>query len=494
MKALFCLIWVMSSLLSAFAAEEKLFVKALTNEGTKRINVFRYTNHWGRKEIRLESAALPRIGRVNPIYGYGRDTDDDEIIDTWFMIDNDEGLKVTRLANRQPWASDIIKNQLFKTYQSSAKSHFSALYGAVFGFLLMSVSHGYTSEIEFWRERMDLEEFALRLEAAKKSGQLTKAQWDAGVDLVMASYEDSLARFERATGRDYAALGAADVALWATGGVIIKYVGKGLSFLGRPLMETTMVRNARAAVIHMARRISQSTRAKLSYFRRAKGAPVAVIAAQTARAQFPRHMRGLMAKNTLMKKLVPFFVRSGVAVKKALYDWKYIAFMASLQISTEAFANRSEVYSPNPTTFAKNVLTHPDIVQNVGFMTTNAFFMTAASHGIRPRGVRFATCGFIALGNSSITNFVIKGESDYQRVAVDSGWEAIIGNTQVQIDLAALKHFEQKALAANNPRLKLLGWAVVLVDQAAGFAGYSMLTRSISRDTPDVQLVPVVAE
>jgi len=219
-----------------------------------------------------------------------------------------------------------------------------------------------------------------------------------------------------------------------------------------------------------------------------------VIAAQTVRTQFPRQMRGLMAKNTLMKKLVPFVVRSGIAVKKALYDWKYIAFMGSLQISTEAFANRSEVYSPNPTTFAKNVLTHPDIIQNVGFMTTNAFFMTAASHGIRPRGVRFAACGFIALGNSSFTNFVIKGENDYQRVALDSGWEAIIGNTQVQIDLAALKHFEQKAAASGNPRLKLLGWAVVLVDQAAGFAGYSLATRSLNRETPDVQLVPVMAE
>ena len=484
----------MTSTLSAFAAEEKLFIKALTSDGSKRINIFRYTNHWGRKEIRLESAALPRIGRVNPIYGYGRDTDDDEIIDTWFMIDEDEGLKISTIPNRQPWATDVIKNQLFKTYDSSVKSHFSALYGAVFGFVLMSVSHAYNSEIDFWRERMDLEEFALRLENSKKSGQLTKEQWEDGVDLVMAGYEDALNRFEKATGRDYAALGAADVALWATGGVIVKYVGKGLSYLGRPLMETAMVRNAKASIIHMARKISQGTRAKLSYFRRAKGAPVSVIAAQTVRTQFPRQMRGLMAKNTLMKKLVPFVVRSGIAVKKALYDWKYIAFMGSLQISTEAFANRSEVYSPNPTTFAKNVLTHPDIIQNVGFMTTNAFFMTAASHGIRPRGVRFAACGFIALGNSSFTNFVIKGENDYQRVALDSGWEAIIGNTQVQIDLAALKHFEQKAAASGNPRLKLLGWAVVLVDQAAGFAGYSLATRSLNRETPDVQLVPVMAE
>ena len=494
MKALFCLIFLMSSMLSAFAAEEKLFVKAITADGSKRINIFRYKNHWGQKEIRLESAALPRIGRVNPIYGYGRDTDDDEIIDTWFMIDENEGLKITRLPTRQPWATDVIKNQLFKTYDSSVKSHFSALYGAVFGFVLMSVSHAYNSEIDFWRERMDLEEFAIRLEAAKKSGQITKEQWEDGVDLVMASFDDALNRFERATGRDYAALGAADVAIWATGGVIVKYLGKGLSFLGRPLLETSMVRGARASVIHMARRISQGTRAKLSYFRRAKGAPVAVIAAQTARTQFPRQMRGLMAKNYLMKKLVPLLVRSGIAVKKALYDWKYIAFMATLQTSTEAFANRSEVYSPNPTTFATNVLTHPDIIQNVGFMTTNAFFMTAASHGIKPRGLRFATCGFIALGNSSITNLVIKGENDYQRVALDSAWEAIIGNTQVQIDLAALKYFEQKAAASGNPRIKLLGLAVVLVDQAAGFAGYSMVTQRLSRETPDVHLVPVLAE
>jgi hypothetical protein len=174
--------------------------------------------------------------------------------------------------------------------------------------------------------------------------------------------------------------------------------------------------------------------------------------------------------------------------------------MAGIQLTTESFAHSSEVMSSSPTQFAKNVLTHPEIMQNVTYMTTDAYLMTAASLAIRPKGMRYATCGFIALGNSAVTNLVIKGEADYQRIALDTGWEAVVGNAQVQLDLKALSHFEEAAQKAKNPKLKLIGWAIVLVDQTAGFLGYSYATRALRPDeaektkTPDIQLVPVLVE
>jgi hypothetical protein len=219
--------------------------------------------------------------------------------------------------------------------------------------------------------------------------------------------------------------------------------------------------------------------------------------------QFPITMRALMAKNIFMRKMVPLVARPAIALLKATKEWKYISFMAGLQITTETFANSSEVMSSNPTEFAKNVLTHPDIMQNVTYMTTDAYLMTAASLAIRPKGMRYAACGFIALGNSAVTNLIIKDEADYSRIALDTGWEAIIGNAQVQLDLKALSHFELAAKKTKNPKLKLIGWAIVLVDQTVGFLGYSHATQALQSSKedlkaeevdPSVHLIPVIVE
>lgn len=485
---------------SVWGEEIRVRLTVQTLDGTSKVQAYHYTNHWGRREVRLEADTLPRFGKVNPILGYGRDTDDDGNIDSWFMIDDEKGLVRYTLNSSMPWAHDAVEKQLFKLYKSSAGAHFAASYGAVFGFLMMSVSHGFASEKELWREMMDLEEFSLRLDRSMKRGELTREQWREAAALLGDGYSETIARFEKATGGDYWKLVAADMALWATGGIIVKGIVKVAKFVGRPISTTSVGQSTIRAVKKIMGGITDRARAQMTRFRLAAGVPVNAVAAGMFKQNFQRTMRALMSKNLFMRKMVPMVVRPAMALKKAAREWKYIAFMAGIQITTESFAHSSEVMSSSPTQFAKNVLTHPEIIQNVTYMTTDAYLMTAASLAIKPKGIRYATCGFIALGNSAITNFVIKGETDYKRVALDTGWEAIIGNAQVQLDLKALSHFETAAQKAKNPKLKLLGWAIVLVDQTAGFLGYSYATQAIQPDkeektqAPDIQLVPVLAE
>lgn len=481
--------------LTGITGEDRVPLVAKTVDGETRVYAHQYTNHWGRREVRLVARTIPKFGSANPILGYGRDTDDDDVIDTWFMIDADKGLVRHDLPARHPWGHDVIRTQLFKRYESSAKAHFSAAYGAVFGFVLMSVGSAYESERQLWRELIDLEEFGLRHERGRKSADITREQWMESVDLISTGYIEAIARFEKATGGQFWGLVAADAGLWVTGGVVVKGLMKAASFIGKPFTQSTLGKKSQEFVEKFVRGIKDRAHAQITYFTRAKGAPVNALAAATFQRRFPGHMRSLMAKNILNRKLIPLAVRSGLAVRRAATEWKYIGLMTGLQLSTEAWANSAEVYDANPTVFAKNVLTHPDIIQNVGYMTTNAYLMTAASLAIKPKGLRYATCAFIALGNSTITNLVIKGETDYARIALDSSWEAVIGNAQIQIDLAALKYFEEQALKKKNPRLKLLGWAVVLVDQTAGFLGYSHATRSLNDvEKTETKLVPVIVE
>jgi hypothetical protein len=471
---------------------------AKTHDGTTKVKVYHYLNHWGNKEVRLESNALPRLGSINPTLGYGRDTTDDGKIDTFFMIDGDEGLVVKKITAKDAWGKDAIENTILKNYKSGTLAHVSAAYGAVFGFLLMSISHAWESEKEFWRELIDLEEFYLRLQSGRKGGMVTDLQWNSSLDLLHAGYDDAFKRFEKATGKDYWLLGAADVVLWVSGGVVVKYLGKGLHAVGKPLLNTPVAQQGKAALGNIISKIGTRFKNRMAKFKKIKGAPIAAVAAQSIKTQLRRTTKGLMAKNKLMHATIHTLGKTSIAFKNAILDWKYIAFMGSLQLTTEAFANYEEVRSSSPTQFAKNVLTHPDITQNVSYMTSNAFLMTAASHGIKPKGLRFATCGFIAMSNSVISNVVIRGEEDYHRMALDTGWEAIIGNTQVQIDLAALTYFEMKAVKTGNPRLRLIGWGIVLVDQAVGFVGYSKATKALEKQNQssnlDVQLVPIMAE
>lgn len=87
---------------------------------------------------------------------------------------------------------------------------------------------------------------------------------------------------------------------------------------------------------------------------------------------------------------------------------------------------------------AQNVLTHPDIQQNVAYMASETFFMTAAVSSLKTVKSRYAVCGMIAIGNSTALNFFLKDEINMERVLTDTTWEMLIGSSQVQIDVAPL--------------------------------------------------------
>jgi hypothetical protein len=81
--------------------------------------------------------------------------------------------------------------------------------------------------------------------------------------------------------------------------------------------------------------------------------------------------------------------------------------------------------------------------------------MIGVSKNFKTTKAKFLASGAVALTNSSIANLALKEVDDINRVAFDTGWEAIIGNAQVQIDLLALEYFEKLSQKHKNPKLKL---------------------------------------
>lgn len=467
----------------AWASRQLVTVQ--TNTGTLKMEAHLYQNAWGRREVRLESRF------VGSLQGFGRDTDDDGRVDTWFMLDHQEGIQIHHLPSQQAWGLDVVQTQLFRRYRSSKLASLASAYGSVMSSLMVSSASAYSSQETLWRELIDLEEFSLRLKRSKENGEISGQQWTEASGVLMTGFDTTVKRFERSMGTQYWTLVAADIGLWVTGGIIFKGVAKAMAVVGRPIEGLPVISSVKEVYQAVAGKFVHRYRRELARLRVMRGVPAKLITTTLMQTNFPTTLRSLMGKNMLLRKVLPPIARAGIGMKKATLGWRYIAFMGGLQLTTESFANYDEVKSADPTEFAKNVLTHPDIIQNVGFMTSDAYFMTVASHSIRRPKLKFATCGFIAMSNSGITNFVIKGEKDYKRVALDTSWEAIIGNAQIQLDLKALAHFEKMAAKNNNPRLKLIGWAVVLVDQAAGFAAYSTATAIIENERKNVQLVPI---
>lgn len=455
------------------------------NGGIYRVNAYNYLNAWGRREVRLESNI------VGALQGYGRDTDDDGKIDTWFMLEKDAGLVVIPLKSQEAWGHDVVRTQLFKQFKTSRLASAASAYGSVVSYVLVSAASAKASEDVLWKELIDLEEFRLRLERAKDRGDIDQSQWMEASDLVMTGYDEAIKKFEHAMGPQYWTLVGADMGLWVTGGIIVKGIGKAMAVLGRPIGGLPVVSSVREVYKAVAGKFIHRYRREMARLRVMRGLPAKILTTSVMTTRFPSTMRSLMGKNMLLRRTLPAVARAGMGLKKATLGWRYIAFMGGLQIATESFARYDEVKSPDITEFAKNVMNHPDISQNVSYMTSNAYLMTIASHSIRKPKLRFATCGFIAMSNSGITNLVVRGERDYKRVALDTSWEAVIGNAQIQLDLKALAHFERLAAKNKNPKLKFLGWAVVLVDQVAGFAAYSTATMMLENERKDVKLVPV---
>jgi hypothetical protein len=122
--------------------------------------------------------------------------------------------------------------------------------------------------------------------------------------------------------------------------------------------------------------------------------------------------------------------------------------------------------------------------------------MTGLSKSLKTTKTRFLANGFVGMTNSTTINLVIKDEENYERVALDTGWEMFVGNAQVQLDLKALEHFEKLAQKKNNPKIKLLGYAIALIDQGIGYFSYSKASEKIEKniELPSMALIPILAE
>jgi hypothetical protein len=498
-------------LISAFtwAGSEAIYEVSSKGADSFEVRALSYTNDLGGREIRLESALLPKINRkINSIIGYGRDLDDDGKIETWFLIEQNRGIYKFVAECEDTSCEKTIRNKVFNNYTKSSKMLFYSAYASLMGHLFLSLDNRFQKESDFYKEWIDLEEYQTRLKraVAAKTPTLTKEQIRTSYEMLIYGYEQNNLMLKKAEGADAWKLLGVDVALWVSGSVVFRLLQKPLIALGAKISASTMGQQLTSYITKFSLAQKKMSNKYIQGFNKKLGGKVTAIQMQKwNRALFKKTYTGgltaMKMRSRLAEKLAPFKSKLIGSVKAGLSEWKYILLSSSIQLTAETYANYEEVKDRDPLKMAQNVLTHPDIQQNVAYMASETFFMTAAVSSLKTVKSRYAVCGMIAIGNSTALNFFLKDEINMERVLTDTTWEMLIGSSQVQIDVAALTYFEQLSKKKGNPRLKLLGYAVVLVDQGLGYFGYSKLTEHVSEreekkqanDAPEVKIVPVFA-
>lgn len=498
----------------AFAAKEqviKLTMKDPSGESFD-LSLISYINHLKSQEVRIEARGLPRINKsINPLLGFGRDTDDNGKVDTWFFATKN-GIELVQKEGNDPLGKDVLGSLLKQKYRSSFLMYVSSATTSLLGYFFMAANEGKNVNEQFFKDYMDLEEnrlnFEKNLELMRTS--VTREQMQFHYEMTSLGFKEIANRMDSFAKKGFWGYALADIGLWISGSYIIKWVGAILYKTGLIASEVAFINTLKETFIGFFEKQKANLGAKVAAMNEKMGLNSAfknknaatktafVLTTKTWREALTGSIKISKFKNKLLAGIITtakFPVKITVAAAK---EWKYIALGTGIQLGSEAYARYDDIKDPNPFVAGQNLLSNSEVQQNVAYMTTETVLMTGISKNLKTTKAKFLASGAVALTNSSILNLAIKDNPDMKRMALDTGWEMIIGNAQVQLDLKSLEYFEKMSLKKNNPKLKLVGYAVVLVNTAVGYVVYSKATSAIDKKPEDTKvtpmLVPILAE
>lgn len=484
------------------ATDNLVHFKIYDEEGqAAKISLRPYYNQVGTLEVRVDAASIPKFfDKLNPTIAYGRDLNHNQKIDTWFFITN-HGVEVVEKEGLDIYGRDILGDLVNNKYKTSAKTYLTSATTTALSYLFFTVDEIADENRNFYYDWINLEELNLLINQEEKNPQLglNYQQMINQRELISIGFKDLADRMDKLKNRDIFGYIALDIGAWLTGGVVLKWGGKLLATPIKMLSETTLIKYisenlGQFVIAQQEKLMTKLASIKEKFPTKTTKEKVAITTSIISKNLWRNQLSMSIKAIHLKTKLLGF--AKGVYVG-AKTEWKYLALNASIQTGAEAYARYDQIKDPNPVKMAENLFTNKEFQQNVGFMTLDTILMTGISRNLKTTKARFAACGLVALHNSSVINFVVKDENDYRRVAMDTSWEMIIGNAQVQMDLAALTFFEKLSQKKNNPKLRLLGYAFVVVDQAIGYYSYSKASGMIDKkpnNEPQKVLVPILAE
>jgi len=477
---------------------------------SSKVSVTNYLNRNGELEVRIEASGIPRIAsKINPLIGFGRDLNHNGKVDTWFILSKN-GIELVKEEGNLPNGLDVLNKILMDKFKTSYSMYVSSVALSLFSYLSLSVNESVNIQEEYYQDWMDLEQ--LRIQADEELKNMTSAYTQKKFmfysELISFGYKDLANKMDSFAKKSFWGYAFADIGLWISGGIVLRWVSKILANVGLIAVENAFINSVKEVFIGFFEKQKSLLETRINKMKSKTGYEMAKkeVAISLTIATY-KHV----LKNTLKAQSIKYKIHSKLmsainlpklVVEGAKKDWKYIAINSSVQIGTEALVRRDEIEDPNLMNMANNLFSNPEVQQNVGFMAIESIMMTGVSNNLKTFKAKFIASAAVALFNSSILNFYIKDGSNSSRVAFDIAWESLVGNTQVQGDLIALRYFEKMANDKLNPKIKLVGYAVAVIDMVAGYSIYSVVSSAIEKDKvspeiksePKITLIPIFAE
>lgn len=437
---------------------------------------------------RIEDRLLSPDTRVPVLFG--RDLDGNGKPDAWFYRDSSGLLESQDRPARRTDGWDAAHSILARELRTPDRWIVAVGLNAVFSQLSFTIGQLNQVEATILQEELNLKTLEIQIQRlAHESPQDQAIPLLQGV--VSRGYADLTRRLETEEMRDLYVSLAGDTALLLLTGGSGQLLARAEVWVSSRLGTSSAVTAARATLSRIT--AGMSARAATLGGRLATQA-LARAEVQALLRLAPKEavrvaLSGLFSRVKIAKAAGMALTEGSAIVRAGASQWKYILLAQSLQIGAEALARGDEIVDPNPIVMTRKMASNEEFMQNFLYMSVETFGMASLSTYFQTPGKRVLSCALFSLTDSTLMNYAIKGSVNPERQALDTGWEVIVGNAQTQIDMAALRSVENAVQRTGNPRLRLLGYMVVVVDQGAGYLGYSRAVSALEHHQDEQQLL-----
>ena len=417
----------------------------------------------------------------------GRSISGNRHIDLWFLPTKEAILKVVTNIPKNI-SNDNLKSAFWvlNKEMTIAERWFALVALESIGeSLSMAANHDLFFKESIKRQQMDLLDLEYRMQKLKENSP-KDPKIEIGIRTILSGWKEIYDSIDTENSSSIWAYAAGDVAVLWFGGKIIAGLGYIIGKVGNVFIEKyalsqnqlyqqllRLINNLKLKINNKINRISSRYKIDLPE-------PINkikqnfIITQLSIREQVVQFIKAQENKSIIAKALIKTFNEIIAVTKSGFGQSKYVAMTQSMQIISEASARPEDLFDPNPIIMTKKLINDKEFIQNFTYMTNETFWMASIVSRYQSSFTkRVMLCGILAAIDSAFTNLVIKGNVDRGRVMLDSSWEIFVGNLQAQIDVPAIKYFEELAKKDLNPKLKFIGYAFALVDQGVGYFAYA---------------------
>jgi hypothetical protein len=297
---------------------------------------------------------------------------------------------------------------------------------------------------------LDLEEIKFRLDRSQGMGleHLNLKQTSIMRAILTDGYRRSAEKLSHANNRDFYVLIAADVAIWLSGSMVMKWLGKGFSIAGRMFMNTAAGAAVENVIHGIVSRAVLSITAKFALMKKGLGTLFTLAQMQIAKSltnnifktTMSRMIRGLITRSAVSKSF-------GMVVKKtftSIPHWGFTA--ASLTIGMVGDLRAEEFDKHRPDQLVRDIVANEQVQTQI--------IQASVDHPTSQTKVKFSVAALLNYKKSLISVF---DDADYRDTAAPSG-------AQIENKIA-LQYIEELGMHTHKPGFALVGYILVLVER-----------------------------